>query len=175
MFWDSEIGAMKQSLKAHGADILSVVVSGDGNLLFSAGVDRKVVVCRRVQQEKNKKKASRGTWATLGSHRYHAHDIRALALDASRKINSIVSGGVDVELIASPALEYPRLPPNRITPFARKNLVSVSKSHKMVLARFFDTVSLWKLGQGNDQRRVLLNNHIHKHGISPVPTVLFIY
>ncbi|CAO3586968.1 unnamed protein product [Absidia cylindrospora] len=147
MFWDSEIGTMKQSLKVHGADILSVVVSQDGNLLFSAGVDRKVVVCRRVQQEKNKMKASRGTWATIGSHRYHSHDIRALALDASPEINSIVSGGVDVELIVSPALEYPRLPANRITPFARKNLVSLSKSHKMVLARFFDTVSLWKLGQ----------------------------
>lgn len=151
MFWDSELGTMKQSIKAHGADILSVVVSRDGTLLFSAGVDRKLVVCRRVQNEKNKKKTSKGGhggWASLGSRRYHWHDIRALALDERPEINAIVSGGVDVEMVASPALEYPRLQQNRITPFARKNIISVSKGHKLVMAKFFDTVSLWRLGQG---------------------------
>ncbi|KAI8330637.1 WD40-repeat-containing domain protein [Chlamydoabsidia padenii] len=144
MFWDSELGTMKQSIKAHGADILSVVISKDGQMLFSAGVDRKLVVCRRVQNKNNNNK---GTWATLGSRRYHWHDIRALALDERPEVNAIVSGGVDVEMVSSPALEYPRLQQNRITPFARKHLISVSKSHRLVMARFFDTISLWKLGQ----------------------------
>lgn len=148
MFWDSELGTLKQSLKAHSADILSIVASTDGNLVFSAGVDQKLVVNKRVQGQKNKKKTLPGTWATLGSRRYHWHDVRALALDDRPEINSIVSGGVDVELVASPAKEFPRLQQNRITPFARRNIISISKSHKLVMARFFSTISLWKLGKG---------------------------
>ncbi|CAO3621408.1 unnamed protein product [Cunninghamella echinulata] len=147
MFWDSELGTLKQSLKAHSADILSIVASADGNLVFSAGVDQKIVVNKRVQAQKNKKKTSPGTWTTLGSRRYHWHDIRSLALDDRPEINSIVSGGVDVELVASPAKEFPRLQQNRITPFARRNIVSISKSHKLIMARFFSTISLWKLGK----------------------------
>ncbi|KAI8088913.1 quinon protein alcohol dehydrogenase-like superfamily [Halteromyces radiatus] len=147
MFWDSELGTMKQSIKAHAADILSVVVSRDGNMVFSSGVDRKLLSCKRVQSQKDKKKTAPGTWTTVGNRRYHYHDVRTLALDERPGINSIVSGGVDCELVVSPAMEFPRLIQNRLPPFARKYLVSISKSHKLVMAQIFDTISIWRLGQ----------------------------
>ncbi|KAI8381572.1 quinon protein alcohol dehydrogenase-like superfamily [Radiomyces spectabilis] len=150
MFWDAEQGTMKQSFRAHGADILSVVASKDGRLVFSAGVDRKLNAFRCVQQNKHSDTSGSnkgGNWVNMGSRRYHSHDIRALALDERPAINSIVSGGVDLELISSPALEFPKLIQNRLPPFPQKYLASVSKSRRLILSMDFNSVSLWRLGR----------------------------
>ncbi|KAI8062268.1 quinon protein alcohol dehydrogenase-like superfamily [Gongronella butleri] len=151
MFWNGDLGTVKQSFKAHQADILAIVASRDGNMVFSAGVDRKLVVCRHVsnqQKEEDEQQPRKGgKWAVVGSRRYHWHDIRALALDERPEIDSIVSGGVDVEMIVSPAREYPRYQHNRLPPFARQHLMSLSKSHRWIMGRFNDSLSIWKLGE----------------------------
>ncbi|KAI8987964.1 WD40-repeat-containing domain protein [Mycotypha africana] len=155
-FWDSKLGTVKQSIRAHGADVLCVAASKDGNQVFSAGVDRKVTAFRRTLKKdssKNEKNsASKGSgktvheWINVGSRRYHWHDIRALALDERPHINSIVSGGVDVELVSCPAIEFPKLIQNRLPPFSQKYIVSLSKAHKIVMGTFFNSISLWRLG-----------------------------
>lgn len=155
-FWDSKLGTVKQSIRAHGADILCIAASKDGNQVFSAGVDRKITAFRRTQNGGGKKKSNNSSnnkvdtvndWINVGSRRYHWHDIRALALDERPKINSIVSGGVDVELVACPAIEFPKLIQNRLPPFPHKYIVSMSKSHKLVMSAFFNSISLWRLGE----------------------------
>ncbi|KAL0093230.1 WD40-repeat-containing domain protein [Phycomyces blakesleeanus] len=148
MFWDAERGTLKQSHKAHGADILSVVTSRSGDQVFSAGVDRKLNCFRKVQQQRNNKNTSTtGNWVNIGSRRYHWHDIRALALDDRPSVNSIVSGGVDVELVACPAAEFPQLIQNRLPPFPHKYLIALSRSQKLIMSTFFNSVSLWQLGK----------------------------
>ncbi|ORX45333.1 WD40 repeat-like protein [Hesseltinella vesiculosa] len=155
MFWNADLGTVKQSFKAHQADILSVVTSRDGSTVFSAGVDRKLVVCRHLTEQQkgnptadqNNTRVKGGKWTVVGSRRYHWHDIRALALDDRPEIDSIVSGGVDVEMIVSPAREYPRYQHNRLPPFARQHLMSLSKSHRWIMGRFNDSLSIWKLGE----------------------------
>ncbi|KAI9027231.1 WD40-repeat-containing domain protein [Phycomyces nitens] len=148
MFWDAERGTLKQSHKAHSADILSVVASRDGDQVFSAGVDRKLTCFRRVQQhQRNSKNTTAGNWVNIGSRRYHWHDIRALALDDRPSVNSIVSGGVDVELVACPAAEFPQLIQNRLPPFPHKYLIALSKSQKLIMSTFFNSISLWRLGK----------------------------
>lgn len=155
-FWDSKMGTVKQSMRAHGADILCIAASKDGNQVFSAGVDRKITAFRRTPKKhnivkkdnsSNKKVDTVNDWINVGSRRYHWHDIRALALDERPKVNSIVSGGVDVELVACPAAEFPKLIQNRLPPFPHKYIVSMSKSHKLVMSAFFNSISLWRLGQ----------------------------
>lgn len=151
-FWDSKLGTVKQSIRAHGADILCIAASKDGNQVFSAGVDRKITAFRRTQTggKKNGKTETVTDWINVGSRRYHWHDIRALALDDRAKVNSIVSGGVDVELVACPAAEFPKLIQNRLPPFPHKYIVSMSKSHKLVMSAFFNSVSLWRLGEAEN-------------------------
>ncbi|KAI8047916.1 WD40-repeat-containing domain protein [Thamnidium elegans] len=148
----NKLGTVKQSIRAHGADILCIAASKDGNQVFSAGVDRKITAFRRTQTggKKNGKIETVNDWINVGSRRYHWHDIRALALDDRAKVNSIVSGGVDVELVACPAAEFPKLIQNRLPPFPHKYIVSMSKSHKLVMSAFFNSVSLWRLGQAEN-------------------------
>ncbi|KAI8377206.1 quinon protein alcohol dehydrogenase-like superfamily [Choanephora cucurbitarum] len=154
-FWNSKMGTVKQSIRAHGADILCIAASKDGSQVFSAGVDRKITAFRRSSaknnnsKQNNKKKNAQSVtdWINAGSRRYHWHDIRALALDERPHINSIVSGGVDVELVACPAVEFPKLIQNRLPPFPQKYIASISKSHKLVMSAFFNSISLWRLGK----------------------------
>lgn len=146
-FWDSKLGTVKQSMRAHGADILCIAASKDGKQVFSAGVDRKITAFRRTTGTKNKKAETMNDWINVGSRRYHWHDIRAVALDERPNINSIVSGGVDVELVACPAAEFPKLIQNRLPPFPHKYIVSMSKSQKLVMSAFFNSISLWRLGE----------------------------
>ncbi|KAI8059947.1 WD40-repeat-containing domain protein [Gilbertella persicaria] len=147
-FWNSKMGTVKQSIRAHGADVLCLAASKDGTQVFSAGVDRKITVFRR--STKQKKKDTITDWINVGSRRYHWHDIRALALDERPHVNSIVSGGVDVELVSCPAVEFPKLIQNRLPPFPQKYIVSISRSHQLVMASFFNSLSLWRLGKAQD-------------------------
>ncbi|KAI7901402.1 quinon protein alcohol dehydrogenase-like superfamily [Cokeromyces recurvatus] len=147
-FWDVTMGTAKQTFRAHGADVLCLAASKDGNQVFSAGVDRKITCFRRITKKKTGDIVN--DWINVGSRRYHWHDIRALALDERPKINSIVSGGVDVELIACPAVEFPKLIQNRLPPFPHKYIVSMSKSHKLIMATFFNSISLWRLGKATN-------------------------
>lgn len=150
MFWDAERGAMRQSFRAHGADILAIAASRDGDMVFSAGVDRKLCAFRCVKQ--TNKAHTKAQWLNVGSRRYHWHDIRALALDDRPSVNSIVSGGVDVELVSCPAREFPKLIQNRLPPFPHKYIVSTSKSHKLVMSTFDNSLSLWRLGKRMSHR-----------------------
>ncbi|KAI8996980.1 WD40-repeat-containing domain protein [Pilobolus umbonatus] len=143
----NKLGTLKQSFHAHGADILCLAASKDGKQVFSAGVDRKITAFRRSHLKKKNENDTGSQWINVGSRRYHWHDIRAIALDDRSHINSIISGGVDVELVACPAAEFPKLIQNRLPPFPHKYLASVSRSKKLVMASFFDSICLWKLGK----------------------------
>ncbi|KAI9476039.1 MAG: WD40-repeat-containing domain protein [Benjaminiella poitrasii] len=144
-FWDNSMGIARQTFRAHGADVLCLAASKDGNLLFSAGVDRKINCFRRTMKKKSGDSVK--DWISVGNRRYHWHDIRALALDERPKVNSIVSGGVDVELVACPAVEFPKLIQNRLPPFPHRYIVSMSKSQQLIMATFFNSISLWRLGK----------------------------
>lgn len=139
---------MKQSIRAHGADILCIAVSKDGKQAFTAGVDRKITTFKRTTKKSKDNNVTQ--WINVGSRRYHWHDIRALALDERPHINSIVSGGVDVELVACPAAEFPKLIQNRLPPFPEKYIISLSKSHQLVMATLFNSLSIWRLGKAQN-------------------------
>lgn len=94
-----------------GADVLSLCVGSDGQCVYSASVDQKVVEYTRVGVAKQMK------WMISGRRRLHAHDVRALAIDPPFNPKSIVSSsgnginrlpilvsaGVDFHLTLTPA------------------------------------------------------------------------
>ncbi|PWN35911.1 WD40 repeat-like protein [Meira miltonrushii] len=94
-----------------GADVLSLCVGSDGQCVYSASVDQKVVEYTRVGVAKQTK------WMISGKRRLHAHDIRALAIDPPfnpksllsssdgdiNRLPILVSAGVDFHLTLTPA------------------------------------------------------------------------
>lgn len=94
-----------------GADVLSLCVGSDGQCVYSASVDQKVVEYARVGVAKQTK------WMISGKRRLHAHDIRALAIDPPfnpksllsssdgyiNRLPILVSAGVDFHLTLTPA------------------------------------------------------------------------
>lgn len=139
MFWDGKRGTAKQSFKSHDADILALAYSAKDNVLYSAGVDCKVVTYRKAQAKMHGKK---NEWVIAARSKRHSHDIRALAIED--RSSTLVSGGVDTQLSISP-LEGRWY---AASPFARKNIVSVSKSRQLIMSTFFNSISIWRLGQG---------------------------
>lgn len=169
MFWQASSGTLQQSFKAHGADILTVVASRNGQRVYTAGVDRQIVAFKVVDitdEKKSKKNTNSGKvngneiinnqsrlkWVIAGNRRYHSHDIRALALHDDRNVDSLVSGGVDVQLIAVPAADFPNLIQNKLPPCPQKDLISVSKSKRLMMCTFFNSVVVWRLGKAISNR-----------------------
>ncbi|KAJ3316223.1 U3 small nucleolar RNA-associated protein, partial [Blyttiomyces sp. JEL0837] len=154
-FWDPDSKTMNKTLKSHAADVLCLAVGRDGDVVYSSGIDRKVIQYRLVdtttggQRKKQQQHAKVGkTWIVSGERRYHSHDVRAIALCEAKPIDAIVTGGVDTTLTASLNVvsEFPSGKLIRHSPFPQRTIVSLAPVARMVLARFADSVKVWRLG-----------------------------
>ncbi|KAF9365124.1 U3 small nucleolar RNA-associated protein [Mortierella sp. NVP85] len=159
-FWDGETTTMTQSFNAHGADVLCLAVGSDGNTVFSSGVDRKCNQYRFVDQPAPRKTGKNGKngsinsktetiakWVLAGSRRFHSHDVRALALDDSRNVDALVSGGVDVSMVVCPAAQFPDINQRRLPYVPQRPVVSISKSKRLMLCRQTNGIKVWRLGK----------------------------
>ncbi|KAG0035119.1 U3 small nucleolar RNA-associated protein [Podila clonocystis] len=156
-FWDGETTTMIQSFNSHGADVLCLAAARDGNTVFSSGVDRKCNQYKFVDQPAPRKNGKNGSingktemvtkWVLAGSRRFHSHDVRALALDDTRNVNALVSGGVDVSMVVCPAADFPDTNQRRLPHVPQRPIVSISKSKRLMLCRQEHGVKVWRLGK----------------------------
>ncbi|KAF8935978.1 U3 small nucleolar RNA-associated protein [Podila verticillata] len=156
-FWDGETTTMIQSFNSHGADVLCLAAARDGNTVFSSGVDRKCNQYKFVDQPAPRKNGKNGSingktemvtkWVLAGSRRFHSHDVRALALDDTRNVNTLVSGGVDVSMVVCPAADFPDTNQRRLPHVPQRPIVSISKSKRLMLCRQEHGVKVWRLGK----------------------------
>ncbi|KAI8801389.1 quinon protein alcohol dehydrogenase-like superfamily [Cladochytrium replicatum] len=160
-FWNGKTGELRQSQKAHAADILCMASNAAGNVVFTAGVDRQIVQFKYTVLSHSTGPALSGPsvmtsdqphlkrWIMTAQKRYHSHDVRALALLEGRPVDSLVSGGVDTQLtISQPASEFPIVSHIRLPPFPLQPLISVSRGARAVMCRYLDRVKVWKVGTG---------------------------
>ncbi|KAI0085618.1 WD40-repeat-containing domain protein [Irpex rosettiformis] len=132
-FWDSRTCTQLNSFQAHGADVLCLTISPEGTVVYSSGVDQKVVQFSYIKTAQpstaNSSLISRTShrWVQSISRRLHSHDVRALAIwpphtplpPSQRHLRQfpldiapiLASGGLDMSVVVTPAA----LPSSTIT------------------------------------------------------------
>ncbi|KAG9303417.1 hypothetical protein G9A89_013743 [Geosiphon pyriformis] len=152
-FWDGEMGTMLQTFKAHSASVFCLASNQEGNSVFSSGQDYKLNRFNLVGKENLEDPSATNPtqafshWLLTGFRRLHAHDVKALAINELKTIMSIVSGGVDTDLIVAPLLKFPEVNCRHLRIFP-KTLISVSKSQKLIMYQALKGIKLWRLGKG---------------------------
>jgi U3 small nucleolar RNA-associated protein 4 len=147
---------MMKRLKAHTADVLCLTANLTGDVVYSSGIDRKIVQYRQVEsgiqtpksKRNNKKDGVNGkTWIVSGDRRFHSHDVRALALCEAKPIDALVSGGVDTTLtVSTGASGFPACKQFRHSSFPQRPLITVSQQARLVLYRENTSIKVWSLG-----------------------------
>mmetsp|Transcript_3625 Transcript_3625/g.6884 ORF Transcript_3625/g.6884 Transcript_3625/m.6884 type:complete len:770 (-) Transcript_3625:142-2451(-) len=87
--WDTVTCVMLHRFAQHQADVLTLAVSGDGQTLYSGGIDAKIA-CFSQQT------GSQERWVFVNAQFCHSHDIRAISVEGSQSGSRrpYVSGGV---------------------------------------------------------------------------------
>lgn len=84
--WDGQTYTLRQRIKSHKQDILSLATSSDGAAIFSGGMDRRTVTYKPVGKGKPR-------WAEVAHRRFHMHDVKTMASYEGPGMSVIVSGG----------------------------------------------------------------------------------
>lgn len=86
--WDGKLYTLKQRIKSHRQDILSMATSTDGSSIFTGGMDRRTTVYKQVGQGLKQR------WAEISHRRYHDHDVKTMATFEGKGLSVVVSGGM---------------------------------------------------------------------------------
>ena len=116
-FWNSKYGTLKQSFSLHNADLLSIAVNNEEDILFAAGVDHKIVRLKKVEK-RGEGEVESYFWVQACDVRPHTHDVRSLAVSRNGVLSS---GGVDTVLCFNKVEEFEKEMSLRQSPFASWN------------------------------------------------------
>lgn len=148
--WDGKLGALVESYQSHRADVLSLVVSENKDVIYCAGVDPNIVSYVKVNIKEGHQK-----WVKSIQRKIHDHDVRALVVIE----NKVYSGGVDGYLACS---YYPPKTLLKYPPFLQSPCAVISKKKKYVMLKYAKHIELWSLGE------VLPNENFRYSGTLPL-------
>lgn len=159
-FWDGQFGTLIARFCPTGADILTLAVSPKGDCVFSAGVDPKISIFKRVNT-----KDGGAEWSYLSSKREHALDIKALCVCAGRaSLNErsskttldndarLFSGGNDSMVLSHSVGRFLKENPVRVNANPQLPKISIAPSQDVLdndatifAASFQNVLDLWKV------------------------------
>lgn len=87
--WDGKTYTLRQRIKSHKQDVLSLATSHDGTAIFSGGMDRRTVIYKPVSKGKSR-------WAEVAHRRFHVHDVKTMASFEAPGMSVVVSGGKEL-------------------------------------------------------------------------------
>lgn len=137
-FWDGEICTMLQTFKSHMADVLSVVVSSNEEIVYSTGIDSKVIEFRLVNNSQSNK------WVMTKSARATNHDTRTLCL-CNEPYNTLISGGIDPRLCTYPVDNFDSHTFSRHPCLPTKDICQLARSANLLLFREQKSLHIWLL------------------------------
>lgn len=157
-FWDGKTGTLLSVSAAHKADVLTLCLNKDENIVYSSGVDPVIIM-----YVKSETAGSAGEkWLKSVQRIVHTHDVYSIQL--TREF--LVSGGVDTNLV------FCKFPPKTVvkfSPFSQLSYCSLASEASLLLLRYHSELEVWKLGKtsassGQDRERLSLS-------LSPVKAV----
>jgi U3 small nucleolar RNA-associated protein 4 len=172
MFWNGQTGTMIKSVQAHDADVLCLALDAAGAIVYSSGIDRKVVKLANIAQNSINQNDTGDEalpqlfqdWIIAGSKKYHTHDVRAMIYLPNRQWDALVSGGVDTSLIISgPTANFSKMKQQRLGIVPQKSPVSYSSKDRLMICHFDDSVRLWQLADPNIKHYDLFNGQRLPH------------
>ncbi|XP_063976661.1 U3 small nucleolar RNA-associated protein 4 homolog [Diachasmimorpha longicaudata] len=148
LVWDPSVGTLIESHESHTADILSLAVSEDSNIIYSAGIDPVIRSFSKVLL----KSSGRYQWVKGIERRLHTHDVRAL-VETNGKL---FSAGVDGYLAQS---SYPPKSLVKYPPLLANPCVTICPKSRCILLRYSNYLELWRLGTANSINSSMRNGH----------------
>uniref|UniRef100_A0A060SY60 ARAD1A09856p n=1 Tax=Blastobotrys adeninivorans TaxID=409370 RepID=A0A060SY60_BLAAD len=139
-FWDGQNFTLLQTFKVHEADVLCLASDGRGESVFSAGVDRKIV-CYKTVDNVGKK------WTNSCSRLLHGHDVRAMAVFEAKDASFLVSGGVERTLVVTTARNFMDGMFRKIPITRHRPCVMVAPEPRLVVMWIDQTVKIWKVDE----------------------------
>ena len=91
--WDGKTNTLKQRVRSHKQDVLSLAVSADGSTIMSGGMDRRTVVY--------KKSGKKGRWNEIVHRRYHQNDVKTMASFEGKGMSVVVTGGKSSKFLSN--------------------------------------------------------------------------
>ena len=146
-FWDGKNYVLKQSIKSHNADILSLSASSDGAMVFSGGMDRRTVVYRR---DTNNTRGGAMPWKKVSHRRTHQHDVKAMASCETSSLSVVASGGLDTNIIMTPLKAFGKEHHRTLANLPQKSPTCVSASRRLIIAWWERTICIWHVRQADN-------------------------
>jgi len=140
-FWDGKTCTLLQSFKSHEADVLTLAVDKKNQVVYSSGIDSKVVQFKLVPQDEQTK------WVITANVRGSKHDTRTLCL-CRKPDNNLVSGGIDPRFIVYKMHDFNLPSSNRYSCLPKRNVCQVSRN--LFSFREQHSVHIWRLGAVKD-------------------------
>ena len=153
--WNGEQGTLHQSFKLHSADVLTLAISKNEDMVFAAGIDHKTVRLQRVVEGETK------SWVHSGSVRAHSHDIKSLAVSSN---GLLASAGIDTRLVVYDYDTFGRIEETvKYSPFSSwSGRFAVASSAGVVMYQGGTCLKLWHMPQSSPESdRVLTKSVIN--------------
>ncbi|KAG8733115.1 U3 small nucleolar RNA-associated protein [Ceratobasidium sp. 423] len=108
-FWDNKTATQIHSFPAHNADVLCMTISPTGDVIYTSGVDQRIVEFVKLPSAGN----DPSKWVQTTQRRIHSHDVRALAMwppyaptssnEKQTYAPLLISAGLDMSVALVPA------------------------------------------------------------------------
>ncbi|KAF3936554.1 Cirhin [Dactylella cylindrospora] len=139
--YDGKRYTLRQKIKSHDADVLTIETNANGTQFFSSGVDRVTVKYELVGTGK------RATWTEIAKKRFHKHDVRTMASFEAGQFSVLVSGGVDMTPIVIPLRQFGQEYHYTLSALPQQQICATSSSanSRLLLAQFDREVKIWRI------------------------------
>lgn len=139
-FWSDEHGTLVHTFEEHSADVLAITAGSNKDIIFSTGVDQKVVCLRKLRQS--------GDWIKQGQLKAHTHDVRAMDLSSS---GLLATGGIDTDLVIMKAGKFCLDQSAKYSALQDSaQYISIASEANIVMHQTNSSVKLWRISQNSD-------------------------
>ena len=156
-FWNGQYGTLKHNYQSHLADILTLVVNENENVVYASGVDTKVVEFKKIKDNNDIV-----SWVQCQSVRKHTHDVKSLAVASG---NTLFSGGIDTELVVYSTDRFDHSNTSQYSPFSSwSNRFKYASLSNTLMYHDSSSLKFWKITPKHCQ---ILSNNPSSNSCSP--------